>query len=57
MECAHHAGRQAVATCNRCGKGLCSECADRVYSVPDPFKKTESACDGGTGSRQGKAGR
>ena len=29
MECAHHAGRQAVATCNRCGKGLCSECAER----------------------------
>ena len=45
--------------CRKSGGGriLCSECADRVYSVPDPFKKTESACDGGTGSRQGKAGR
>ena len=24
MECARHPGRQAVATCNLCGKGLCS---------------------------------
>ena len=29
MECARHPGRQAVATCNLCGKGLCSECAER----------------------------
>ena len=29
MECARQPGRQAVATCNLCGKGLCSECAER----------------------------
>lgn len=41
----------------RRGKNFMFRMSDRVYSVPDPFKKTESACDGGTGSRQGKAGR
>ena len=33
------------------------EAKEDVRRIADPFKKTESACDGGTGSRQGKAGR
>ena len=28
MKCYYHHDRDAVATCTRCGKGLCAECAD-----------------------------
>ena len=39
MECARYSGRPAVATCNLCGKGLCSECAERfsppVFMMPE----------------------
>lgn len=29
MECFNHTEREAVATCQRCGKGLCKECAEK----------------------------
>ncbi len=33
MKCYYHENREAVATCNVCGKALCPECADK-YNVP-----------------------
>lgn len=30
MKCAYHVDREAVATCNVCGKGLCQECASYI---------------------------
>lgn len=35
LTCYHHANcddRPAVATCSKCGKGLCVECADKLHS-------------------------
>lgn len=29
MKCFNHEDREAVATCQRCGKGLCKECASK----------------------------
>lgn len=29
MKCFYHEEREAVATCQRCGKGLCKECASK----------------------------
>lgn len=29
MKCFNHAEREAVATCQKCGKGLCRECAEK----------------------------
>jgi len=29
MKCFNHTDREAVATCQRCGKGLCKECASK----------------------------
>lgn len=29
MKCFNHTEREAVATCQRCGKGLCRECAEK----------------------------
>lgn len=29
MKCFNHPEREAVATCQRCGKGLCRECAEK----------------------------
>lgn len=33
MKCYHHPDRDAVATCNECGRGLCQECAS-LYATP-----------------------
>jgi len=41
MKCYIHPGRDAVATCSSCGKGLCSECAEK-YQVPTCQPCTES---------------
>ena len=45
LNCYHHESRPASATCNKCGKGLCTECADTfvttdgsIYCV-DCYKK------------------
>ncbi len=29
MKCFNHPEREAVATCQKCGKGLCKECAEK----------------------------
>ena len=29
MKCFNHTEREAVATCQKCGKGLCRECAEK----------------------------
>ncbi len=29
MKCFNHTEREAVATCQKCGKGLCKECAEK----------------------------
>lgn len=29
MKCFNHEEREAAATCQRCGKGLCKECASK----------------------------
>lgn len=29
MECYYHSGREIVAVCSECGKGLCKECASK----------------------------
>ncbi len=33
MNCYYHTGRQSVAQCVDCGKGLCSQCASK-YTIP-----------------------
>lgn len=30
MECAKHAGREAIGTCVNCGKGICSDCRSEL---------------------------
>ncbi len=31
MSCYKHLGRESVATCNSCGRELCSECAQKIH--------------------------
>lgn len=39
MKCFNHTEREAVATCQKCGKSLCKECAGkRVISLIWAFR-------------------